>query len=385
METNTLTVIDEREGGTSASNALADSLCKGRHMAQKGRAETTSEDAQFGIQIHAAMVTGRTEELSSEQLSIYESMGEITDSLMVEVFGVDWEKAKVFKERRFKCQVTVKPGDTVTPRLKHSAKPDFVARLGSKALVVEYKCLPGDVQSSPTNMQLRDQAVLVAGELVCSEVYTAVNQPLVTHKPDLCLYNKESLKKAEQEMFVRVRQSNNPDAERTAGERQCQFCLARSDCPEYQKFAQSLIPSPASMFGVPVKDWTNEQRAKFMDGKRVAQKWLDESYAELKKLIVEFPDCVPGYHLAPGDKLSPITDPQELFQRLVAVAKESGRGDIELLSAFMKCVKVSKKEFEPLVRQVTGFKGKKLNACLDAMMEGITNDSRKEGSIEKMK
>jgi len=258
--------------------------------------------------------------------------------------------------------------------------------------VVEYKCLPGDVASSPTNKQLRDQAVLISGNLLVHEVYTAVNQPLVSHTPDLCLYNKEALKQAEQEMFVRVRNSNNPDATRTAGEKQCQFCLARSDCAEYQQFAQSLIPAPATMFGVPVKDWTDEQRAKFMDGKRVAQRWLDESYSELKVLIGEFPGCVPGYKMGVGDEVKTVKDPQELFRRFVEVGRDFAtnenaemHADHVLLPFFMQCVKVGKGDFEALVRKVTGFKGKKLKACTDAMMDGIVDVSRKEGSIEKDK
>ncbi len=380
-------VLDEREGGTSASSAEADSLCKGRHLAQKDKPEQSSADAQFGMQIHAAHFTGRDEELSTEQLSVYESQKQITNDLLVKVFGIDHDKVKVFKERRFKVGVLQNPGVKILnpTRFKHSGKPDFVARLGAKALVVEYKSLPGDVASAPTNMQLRDQAVLVAGELMCNEVYTAVNQPLVTHTPDLCLYNKEALKQAEQELFVRVRASNDPKAKRTAGEKQCQFCLARSDCPEYQTYASSLLPTPAQMFGVPVKDWTDEQRAKFMEGKRVAQRWLDETYAQLKKLMGEVPGCVPGYHMSEGDRVREINNPQELFQRLVNVAKEAGSGDIELLVLYLQCVKVNKGDFKDLVRKVTGFKGKKLDTTIEAMMTGIVDESRKEGSIEKIK
>lgn len=381
--TTAVAVIDERDGGTSASNAEADSLCQGRHLAQKGRPEQSSDDAKFGQQIHTALATINTEGLDTQQLSIYDSMVEITEALMLKVFGTDADNAKVFRERRFKVQVASKPGDGEV-RYKHSGKPDFVARLGNKALVIEYKCLPGEVASSPTNMQLRDQAVLVSGELLVNEVYTAVNQPLVTHEPDLCLYNKEALKQAEQEMFLRVRNSNDEAAGRTAGEKQCQFCLARSDCPDYQTWAQSLIPAPATMFGVPVREWTEEQRAKFMDGKRTAQKWLDETYRALKELMKEYPGCVPGYVLGEGDKMTTITDPQKLFARFDAIAKQAEFTD-ETLPLFMQCVAVKKGEFETLVRKVTGFKGKKLNATIDAMLTDIVEVSRKEGSIEKEK
>jgi hypothetical protein len=385
-ENVTPTVTDEREGGTSASNALPDSLCKGRHLAQKGLPDQSSDDAKFGNEIHAALALGNPSQLSTEQLSIYESMEEITQSLMDRVFGADWPKAKVFKERRFRVAVADKPADSHILRYKHSGKPDFVARLGSKALVVEYKCLPGEVAEAPTNMQLRDQAVLVAGELLCNEVYTAVNQPLVTHTSDLCLYNKEALKQAEQEMFVRVRESNNEKSKRTAGEKQCQFCLARVNCPQYQEFAQSLIPAPASMFGVSPREWSDEQRAKFMDGKRVAQKWLDETYDELKKLIVEFPSSVPGYALTEGDKVRTITDPQELFRRFSGLGTDwAVQNNADLLGIFMKCMRVNKTELEASVRTVTGFKGKKLVAALKAMEDGIVVETKKAGSLEKVK
>ncbi len=192
-------------------------------------------------------------------------------------------------------------------------------------------------------------------------------------------------------MFLRVRNSNDAAAGRTAGEKQCQFCLARSDCPDYQTWAQSLIPAPATMMGVPVREWTEEQRTKFMEGKRTAQKWLDETYKELKALMKEYPGCVPGYVLGEGDKMTTITDPQQLFARFSEVGKKWAseqniiNGDEVLLQLYMQCVSVKKGEFEALVRKVTGFKGKKLNAAIEAMLDGIIEVGRKEGSIEKEK
>ena len=56
---STLPITTERRGATSASNAHADALCPGRHLAQRGLAEPAERaDAAHGRSIHEALRTG---------------------------------------------------------------------------------------------------------------------------------------------------------------------------------------------------------------------------------------------------------------------------------------------------------------------------------------
>jgi len=64
--------------------------------------------------------------------------------------------------------------------LMHSGQIDSFHVLGKRALIVEYKMLPGEVPDSPRNLQLRDQAVLLKFNVPeLEEIGTVVVQPLV--------------------------------------------------------------------------------------------------------------------------------------------------------------------------------------------------------------
>lgn len=373
---NTETPMDKTQRGnwTSASNAWPDSLCAGRHNAQLDIPDESSEDATFGQEIHDALKTDDTSKLSPEQLSIYESCVEIRTRLIEEVFGQDAAKVIQLRERRLWVHI-LSPVDDKT-RFPHSGQADFIARLGPKALIVEYKALPGDLPSAPSNLQLRDQVVLAGGELKVSDAYCAVIQPLVTHKPELCRYELEAIKRAEAQMFQRVRNSNNPNAPRTAGEVQCKFCRARHACPERAALLEVATPMPVSaLASVPVAEWTPEQRSLFCERRGMASKWLEECYDQMKKLVKDNPDAIPGFALKPGAVMTPIVKPEELHARFLAIGGTPEQ--------FMSAVSIGKKEFEKAVRAATKLKGKALAAKLDELTDGLVEEKPNDSSLTR--
>lgn len=383
------TETDVRRGWTSASGAPADDACPGKHLACRGLKSSDSEDASFGRIVHAALAKGSDEGLDVGQADIYESCKSIEASLVNQCFGPDAGKCKVFREERFWVKVRDKvknpnAGGGPSPEAEvvevfheHSGQPDVVYRHGPRALVINYKTLTGAVAESAANLQVRDEVVLAAGNLILTEVMAAIVQPLVTHSPELVLYDETSIKQAEGDMFERVRRSNNPESPRIAGALQCQFCLAKSTCKEYAAWAGQSVPATMSTLAVPVAEWTPEQRAIFCERKSAAQKWLDDCEAELKKLMESDPDAVPGYHLKPGSIMEPVNNPQELWNRFSAAG-----GTLE---QFMGCVGITKGKLEEAVRTVTKSKGKALSSKVDAMLDGITDSKRKAPSIAKKK
>lgn len=370
---NTISNIDVRRGCTSASSAQADSLCPGRHNAQKGiKLEEPGADAEFGRAIHAALAVetdNAAQSLTPEQRDIFDACREIEKKLVSEFFPESKERMRVFREQRYWAKVDGK--------FEHSGQPDVVFRQGSKALIIEYKTLPGDVPESNRNHQLRDQAVLVRGALLVPEIGVAVAQPLVTMTPTICLYTKAELDQAEKEMFDRVRASNQPDAPRKAGETQCKFCRAKSVCQSYQNWVGTLLPAPVSLFEVPMASWTGEHCAVLCAGRAAAQKWLDDATQMVKDRLKASPEAVPGWELKPGKTRTKVVDANSAHGRFLEMGGKS--------EDFLKCIEVIKGRLEEQVRSVTNTKGKELKARLDNLLEGITESKQDEPSLSRKK
>jgi hypothetical protein len=355
----------ERWEWTSASNAQADSLCMGRHQAQKGIPDTTSSDAAFGNAIHLALATGKTEGLTAQQEDIYESFLKIEKKLLVQFFGPEVEgiTPKPVCEKRYWAKWP--------DGLQHSGQLDRVHRKGSKALIIECKSLVGEIPESPKNMQLRDQAALFdIGNALLTEVGVAVIQPLATHSPELCIYNREHLMRAREELYKRVAASNKPDAPRTAGAVQCKFCKAKSKCSEYQTWAGGQLPVQKSLVDVPIASWTPDQRKQFCDNFDVAQKWLNNAWDEMEKLAAADPNAVPGYAMA---KCSP----REKIVNLQAVFDRASKHSVPL-ELFLNKSTISKTDLTEITRLHSKLKGKGLK---DAV-EGIIGDDVKVSDVK---
>ncbi len=367
---------DPRQGWTSASNAPADRACAGRHQAQKGLPDLKGEWADYGTAIHAALAdsgdTTLMQALTTEQRDMFESHREVEKELIKRI----WPETnpdhgtRVFRHERFWCKVpceTTSLEEKPTIHSHHSGEADFVMLRGGTALIQDYKSLSGDVAESPENEQLRDLAVMVWRTYKVAEVYVAINQPMVTRTPKLCRYTTEDLLKAEAAMWDRVRKSNHPEAQRVAGEIQCQWCKAKQVCKEYAIWSSRELPAVQdSPFLVAMQAWSPEQRSRVAEHLPRLKKLLDDAQDFLKALLEKDPDSVPGFYLKPGAIRHPITDPQELFNRFLALD-----GSME---QFMKCVTISKGTFEEQVRAVTREKGKGLKLKMDQLLQGITDN-----------
>lgn len=365
------TDIDERRGCTSGSNAHADLLCPARHLAQKPFPDTRSKDAEFGDAIHKALAGDDAimASLTQEQRDIFDRCREIEKRLMLQYLPEASKEIpmRVFREKRLWVLVDNK--------WEHSAKPDVVARCGPRGLIFEYKTLPGDVPDSPSNLQLRDQAVLASGTYLLNEITVAVIQPLVTMTPVVTGYNAENLKQAEAEMFERVRKSNDPTSKRVAGEVQCKHCKARLHCQEYQTFSGGSMPAMLTILDVPIAQWSPEQRAIFCDRLAIAQKWLDETKDFIKDGLEKDPEFVPGWCLKAGATRESIRDPQVVFERFSIIG-----GNV---SQFMKAVSIQKGALREAVAGLTGAKGKSLDKAMETLTNGLTSSKQNAPSLCK--
>ena len=359
---------------TRASDAAADQLCPGRLRAQIGLESPPSEYAEFGRKVHHALATNDPSGLDLEQHSIYESCLKIEAKVLVDYFGEDAAKAIKNVKRECSFEMSFDNG-----KYKHRGHPDAIYRCGRKALIPDFKSLNSEIPESPSNLQLRSYACLAwDSEPLLSEIAVVLIQPLVTHSPMLCIYSEDEIHKATAEMYERIVASHQPNAPRVPGEKQCQYCLAKTTCLEYQQWAGSKVPVPKSLLEVPVAQWTPEMRRVFCDGEGVARKWLDNCWDEMVKLATADPNAVPGYVLKDGAKPRPITNPQAVFERF---EQQGGK-----LEQFMHAVGLAKGKLAAELSVVTGLKGKKLDDAFDSLVAGCVDDVKQnKPSLVKVK
>lgn len=361
---------NERGTWTSASSAEADAACPGRHLAQRDiPEEPRDKDAQRGTRIHDALA-GKAVELTHDEADIVESCRNIEAKVVAEYFGPEVAKlnANPIREKRLWLAVN---------GFRHSGQPDAIYRRGTKALVIDYKSLASDIPRAARNLQTRDYVVLVSvNSLLLDEVACAVIQPLVTHSPQLCVYSKDDILTAFNEVCNRVALSNDPKSPRIAGEAQCHFCKAKLRCLEYQHWASAPMPALIS-FDVPVESWTPEQRAAAAAALKPAEELLENIKDHLKAMLAKDAASVPGWHLKPGAKRTFITNPQEVFDRFNKVG-----GSLE---QFMGTLTVGKDKLKAHVAGITGAKGKALDAALDTLLDGVVETTQAAPSLARVK
>ncbi len=367
---------DIRGGWTSASNAEADSLCPGRHLAQRGIPdEPKGEWAETGTRIHAALAveSGALAKLSLEERETFDACREIEKKVVTQFFGFDLEFPPAKSMRHERLWIGDNP--------KHSGEADYIVRSGTKALIIDYKVLNGDVADSPRNMQLRDLACLVYANVpLLDSIGTAIVQPLVTHKPEICEYNKEHLDIASNDLVARILASNTPGAKRVAGKVQCQYCKARQSCPQHAAWVASLIPAISDQPGIlstPMAIWTPEQRAIAADLVGLAEKKLADIWEFLKSGQEQDAAFIPGWKMKPGNIREVVKDDaiQTLFDRFTAVGGT--------LPQFFGCLNVVKGSLNEATAKATGAKGKSLKAAVETLLDGLTEQKQNKPSLVK--
>jgi hypothetical protein len=376
---------DVRQGHTSASNAQADDLCPGRHLAQRGIPEPPKgEDASIGTRIHGALAgeSGLLPSLSVDERDTFDACRAIEKKLVVQFFGSDDPKFKVQRHERLwvRWPNPLKPFEPV--KFQHSGEPDVVFRFGTKALILDYKVLSGDVAESSRNEQLRDLAVLVkVNSLMLDEIAVAIVQPLVTHSPELCKYTEADLERSALNLRARVEASNNPKSLRVAGEVQCKWCKAKTSCKEFAAWQGKPLVALAesadevALFKVAMALWTPAQWATALDLRERGEKFFELLKDEAKARLEADPNSIPGRCLKPGAVRETIINPQECFDRFAA---EGGH-----LNEFFPCIKVEKTKYKEAVAEVTKLKGVKLKAKIETMLEGLTESKQSAPSLAR--
>jgi len=355
---------DERKNLPSASSMERYALCPGSWRAEQGQPDETTEDAEMGNRIHAALAGETvTPPLTDDEERVREACIIQGEALMDEVVG----DSKATREQRIWSLDE-----------RWSGKPDVVAlsqvNLDRHALVIDYKTGRGDVTDATGNMQLRALAVLVADQCWADRVTVAIVQPLAG-PVSVCVYDGDALDKARVEIDDIIRLTQKPDAPRIPSAKACKYCKAKGVCPEAQKLATDA-PLAVSRDGRELSI-SPERMAEFLEQVPAIEAVVDAVKAKAKRMLEADPESVPGWKLKPGAERETITDPTTVYNRASALGVNA--------KAFMGCVSVAKGKLKDAVKAATGDKGKALDARMDTILAGCTETKAAAPSLAKVK
>lgn len=360
---------------TRASDAPYDALCQGRFLAQQAAPEQPpGEYAEYGKELHDALATGDISKLDHEQLETYERATSIIAKVAAQFFGLDAPKALERPQHEKELKVYV-AGHT------HIGHPDIIYRWQTKALIPDLKSLRGSIPDASVNEQIRDYACSYwMNTALIEEIATVIVQPMVTMNPEVCVYDIEALKRGYEYMANRIVNSHK-GGPRTPGDLQCKFCRAAKAglCPEYNQWASSQLPVPASLINVPVAQWQPEQRRIFVEKESIARKWLDDTWDAMVEGAQKDPGFVPGYKLKDGNEVEVLMNIQLIFERFCALG-----GTQDQFMKTLEGVKI-KTKLAALVSETTGAKGKSLEKAMESLTDGASIMKKNKPTLVKEK
>lgn len=376
---------DDRGKWTSASNAAADALCPGRHLAQRDIPEPPpTPEALRGTRIHAwlagqpipdpsghsvvvntldyavmkdALYGANTGGLNPEELETAEAIRVQVDEILRDQFPGGCTM-------RFEKRLWMDIG-----KLRHSGKPDLLAFTDNRIVIADYKTGWGFVPDSDVNLQLRDLAVLAWETYHIAPIVVAKVQK--GGKPVLCEYNSDDIGKAAGMLDKRVILSNIQGSPRIPGPVQCQYCRFRPQCPEAQATVTAL-QNVTDAAGALVDGATI---ARLLDAGKVAKQIIADNESRAKELLAQNPDAIPGWTLKKGACVREITDPETVASRFVKLGGE--------IPQFLKSVKVNISKLETLLREAKGYKGRDLDNAMKLLIVDCYQEKQNEPSLKR--
>ena len=360
---------DERKNLPSASSMERYMLCPGSWAAEKGQPEQASSDADSGNRIHAALAGEAVNPpLTEDEERTAEACKVQADALIHNTVG---DGCRIVREEREWSMDERWSGKADVVALKNVVA---LNRPGTRVLVIDYKTGRGEVADATGNMQLRALAVLVSDSYWADEVTVAIVQPLAG-PVSTCTYTSTDLERAQSEITGIIDAIHKADAPRIPSARACKYCKAKAVCPEAQKLATDA-PLMVSRNGRELSI-SPERMAEFLDQIPAIEAVVEAVQAKAKRMLEADPASVPGWALKPGADRESITDPAQVFGRFVSLGGTQEQ--------FMPAVTVKKTGLREAVKAVTSEKGRALDARMDAILAGLTEEKQAAPSLVRVK
>lgn len=320
---------------TRASSALYDTLCPGRHLAQKGLTEfEPDEDALKGTRIHALYAGKEVQDADEDEIEAAQEARVLEMSAFSEWQDrlPGYHEKTVYSFTEFREEAMIIMGDDGQPY--HRGQPDLMviavsnhAPVTAHVFINDLKALWGLHDRSDQNLQLRDYAALVSMTYTFAPVESVtVNlmQPNKSKKPDLVTYDSTALMIAQSEMLDRIAVSRTEGSPRVPGARQCKYCLAKMQCPEYlqtvKDLAAQVIDKPDLKKEDILKSLSlvdNAKLLKLLDQHELLKQAHDAIRMEAKRRLALDPMVLPGWRYRQIRPRRKVSDVGTVYQRLV--------------------------------------------------------------------
>jgi CRISPR/Cas system-associated exonuclease Cas4 (RecB family) len=358
------------EHGASSVHRWA--LCPGSRRAERGKPDTSGDDAQEGTMLHACLAAGtRPDVLTAEQEIVLETVEQLRE-VALKTFMAQWEIADdepceqtreqaVFLHRGIKA---ILPGhydlERYWPRLK-------------VGVWLDYKTGRLEVEHAADNLQMRAYALMGAERKPIEAAGVAIISPRLQFKDRLTLavYTPDDLAAARKELYAIIDATEAPDPPLRASEDACRYCRAKNDCPAAQSEITRMSALTIHEGFEPVDAAT---LADLLDRCGMADKMIGAIRAEAKQRLEADPQSVPGWGLKPGAKKQVITDMLALLERLELVYKVEPAQVVEKSS-------LTKTNLELIIRAASGLKGRGLQEAVKDALAGLVEEKQNAPSL----
>ncbi len=304
---------DERLNLPSASSMARTHICAGwlqlyQSIPVDQRPAETTEAAESGIRIHAAVESDETDNLDMTEAEIASRLSELEQQSALEWLpqtgAVALAEVEHIKEKRLWIR------DAAGQPLA-SARVDSARIFQGWAMVCDLKT--GFLQTVPAarNHQMKLQAVALRHEYGVSHVRVVIAAHRFRSHVTAADFDEDALQMAEHEIAFDLWRASQPDAARVPSS-ECTYCPAKAFCPEAATYA--ILPSRYTIgtskqeIEATVAGLTPQDLALIENRRLVIEKILEACKARLKRLPTNELAAL-GFELAPGRAQMEIKDP----------------------------------------------------------------------------
>jgi hypothetical protein len=366
--------LDERRGVPSCSGLERLEACPPSFSMEQGMSDVTGEDAASGTRIHRWLETEAPEDwnaLSADEQDTATRCLDQANDLASLVGPVR------FKYRELRLGLDIgggvhSPKEAPARIYRVTGKADLVCVGDDTTLVIDYKTGRGEQSAAAENRQLRGLAVFAGRYFPPKRVVVAVVQPWAG-QPSVAEYDSAALDRASAwlaNLLEEARRTTHEDA--SAGDH-CQYCRAKPVCPAFRAAAlapvQTLTSTPlpadddakkAALFARSM-EIPAETLGALLDQRRLLGWYVSAIEGAARKRIDEG-ENIPGWALKATNPRESITNVGKVWEHLQPLGCSAGD--------FAAACTMTKTALNPLVRKVTGTKGRELAAAMAGVLEG---------------
>jgi hypothetical protein len=181
---------------------------------------------------------------------------------------------------------------------------DAIVHLGNTLYICDLKMGKGVKVDADNNSQGMLYALGAYAEMEgiydVETVVVVIVQPRLDHISEWSISVSDLLKWAEW-VSHRAAMTLEPNAERSPGEKQCQWCKAKAVCPALEAYTKRILMADFDSLESPDK-LTDEQLREALDAKKLIVGWL-EAVEQLVKERLESGESFTGFKLVAGRSL----------------------------------------------------------------------------------